>query len=180
MVRVAPFGLYKRLRDPGCWVPAVLSLTGCPEGASHPAPAGMATTQQGVQTPIPQHVPAPCEPADLSITVPAAPETGFSASWTCIFKQPRWSLCSPISSASRDSAHAGISVRVAIRPPNCQADIAATNLSPCLYTPLSLCQKLAGQVRYKCFHTYMFCLINHRCSDWLSSDLHRLAWCQYL
>lgn len=88
----------------------------------------------------PQHILASCNPMDLSFNTTAATEIGLSLSWSHIFKQLGWSSASPISSSSRASAHAGISAPVAIRTPNCQAGIAVTNLSPCLYTPLSLCQ----------------------------------------
>jgi len=161
----------------------IQAVTCLPSLTSHPAssvPAGMATMQRNVWQQKPRACPTGCNPTNLGISTTAATKSSFSARWTCVCKQVCWSLlCSPIF-ANCGSAHTGISVRVAIRAPNCQADIAAIHLSLCLYTPLSLCQHLAGHVRYKCFHTYMFCLINRRCSDWLSSDLHRLAWCQYL
>lgn len=93
---------------------------------------------------IPHHIPASCNPMDLSFNTAAATETGLSLSWIHVFKQLGWSLASPISISTISSAHAGISVPVAIRSLNCHAGIRVTSLSPCLYTPLSLCQIQQG------------------------------------
>lgn len=137
----------------------LLPLTDHPEGTSHlppqVLPTSASTSCRSTAIPRPFWWPAThgslgsagmatgvttAQPCKLQPHGSAGTEPGLSLSWIHIFKQLGWSSASPISFSSRASAHAGISVPVAIRTPNCQAGMAVTNLSPCLYTPLSLCQ----------------------------------------
>lgn len=160
-------GLYESLRDwQGPATLCLLPLTDHLEGTSHLPPWGSPQVQPTSASTSCWSMAIPrflypwqlgicrdgsvCDPStalqaatprifNVSFNVTAVTEPGLSLSWIHIFKQLGCSSASPISS-SRASAHAGTSAPVAIRAPNCQAGMAVTELSLCLYTPLSLCQ----------------------------------------
>lgn len=171
MVRVATFGLRKSLRNgrvqlssacrlllttlivlpihQPCWVPlkghpalatshrstATPRLPQWPAAPSSSLSTGMAT---GMTAASPSRSQRAVTPTDLSFNITATTERGLNLSWIHVLKQLGWSLASPISTSTSDSAH------VPIRSPNRHAGITVTNLSLCLYTPLSLRQIQQG------------------------------------
>lgn len=125
----------------------------CPP--QHPPAAGARPSQgfSGGQLPLaawdlqgwpqrwPQHIPASCNPTDLSFNVTAVSHRIRSESELDSHLQAaglKLSFSNLLSLQSLSPRR--FSAPVAIRTPNCQAGMAVTNLSLCLYTPLSLCQ----------------------------------------